>query len=86
MQHMHQPVMQRKKRKDCAFWRHFNEKPSIISGCPGVMQSLLMQVGKPKLGDSFSARTNCPLVRMWHIALRVRLHLLAAKGLPNSGI
>ncbi len=45
-----------------------------------------MQVGKPKLGDIISARTNCPLVRMWHIALSVRLHLLAAKGLPNSGI
>jgi len=25
----------RKKRKDYAFWRQFNEKPSIIWGCPG---------------------------------------------------
>ena len=24
-----------KKRKDYAFWRQFNEKPSIIPGCPG---------------------------------------------------
>ncbi len=23
-----------KKRKDYAFWRQFNEKPSIIPGCP----------------------------------------------------
>jgi hypothetical protein len=27
---------QKKKRKECAFWRQFNEKPSIIPGCPGV--------------------------------------------------
>jgi len=25
-----------KKRKDYAFWRQFNEKPSIIPGCPGA--------------------------------------------------
>jgi len=24
-----------KKRKDYAFWRQYNEKPSIIPGCPG---------------------------------------------------
>ena len=24
-----------KTRKDYTFWRHFNEKPSIIPGCPG---------------------------------------------------
>ncbi len=24
-----------KKRKDYTFWRQFNEKPSIIPGCPG---------------------------------------------------
>jgi len=24
-----------KKRKDYAFWRQFNQKPSIIPGCPG---------------------------------------------------
>jgi len=26
-----------KKRKDYAFRRQFNEKPSIIPGCPGAM-------------------------------------------------
>ena len=26
----------RKKRKDCAFWRQFNEKPSNIPGCLGA--------------------------------------------------
>jgi hypothetical protein len=26
-----------KKRKDYAFQRQFNEKPSIIPGCPGIM-------------------------------------------------
>jgi len=26
----------KKKRKDYAFWRQFNEKPSIIPGCPGT--------------------------------------------------
>ncbi len=25
-----------KKRQDYAFWRQFNEKPSIIPGCPGT--------------------------------------------------
>jgi len=24
----------KKKRKDYAFWHQFNEKPSIIPGCP----------------------------------------------------
>ena len=27
----------RKKRKDYAFRHHFNEKPSIVLGCPGPM-------------------------------------------------
>jgi len=27
-----------RKRKDYAFWRQFNENPSIIPGCPGVDQ------------------------------------------------
>jgi len=26
-----------KKRLDYAFWRQFNEKPSSIPGCPGVL-------------------------------------------------
>jgi len=26
---------QEKKRKDYTFWRQFNEKPSIMPGCPG---------------------------------------------------
>ncbi len=25
-----------KKGKDYTFWRQFNEKPSIVLGCPGV--------------------------------------------------
>ena len=34
----------RKKRKDYAFRRQFNEKPSIIPGCPGVwLQQDLMK-------------------------------------------
>ncbi len=33
-----------KKRKDYAFRRQFNEKPSIILGCPGV--HVLNQRGK----------------------------------------
>ena len=28
--------MLEKKRKDYAFWRQFNEKPSVIPGCPGI--------------------------------------------------
>ena len=27
-----------KKRKDYAFWRGFNENPSIIPGCPGIWE------------------------------------------------
>jgi len=30
-----------KKRKDYAFWRQFNEKPSIIPGCPGEVHSYI---------------------------------------------
>ncbi len=25
-----------KKRKDYAFWRQLNEKPSIVPGCPNI--------------------------------------------------
>ena len=37
----HPPVFsqcdfKKKQSKDYAFWRQFNEKPSIIPGCPGV--------------------------------------------------
>ena len=30
-----------KKRKDYAFRRQFNEKPSIIPGCPGPMHATI---------------------------------------------
>ena len=30
----------KKKRKDYAFRRYFNEKPSIIPGCPGSTHSM----------------------------------------------
>ena len=33
MQHMHIGIHM-KRRKDYTFWRQFNEKPSIILGCP----------------------------------------------------
>ena len=29
-----------KKTKDYAFWRQFNEKPSIVPGCPGPVSHL----------------------------------------------
>jgi len=29
-----------KKRTDYAFWRQFNEKPSIIPGCPPLMHTI----------------------------------------------
>jgi len=38
-----------KKRKDYAFWRQFNERPSIILGCPVLTCSLLIQTH----GDGF---------------------------------
>ena len=34
----------KKKRKDYAFWRQFNEKPSIIPGCPGLQPDLFPDV------------------------------------------
>ena len=30
-------VRKEKKRKDYTFWHQFDEKPSIIPGCPGAM-------------------------------------------------
>ena len=33
----------RKKRKDYTFWRQFNEKPSIIPGCPGIGYKIHIQ-------------------------------------------
>ena len=32
-----------KKRRDDAFWRQFNEKPSIIPGCPGMRRLCVVQ-------------------------------------------
>ncbi len=32
-----------KKRKDYAFWRQFNEKPSIIPGYPGATVVVALQ-------------------------------------------
>ena len=32
--HWHATRSRKEKRKDYAFWRQFNEKPSIIPGCP----------------------------------------------------
>ena len=31
----------RKKKKDHAFWRQLNEKPSVVLGCPGPAQQLM---------------------------------------------
>ena len=36
----------RKKRTDYAFWRQFDEKPSIIPGCPGMIK---VMIRSPKL-------------------------------------
>jgi hypothetical protein len=30
-------MLERKEKKDCAFWHPFNEKPSVILDCPGFM-------------------------------------------------
>ena len=35
------PVARKEKRKDYAFRRQFNEKPSIIPGCPEYLQQLV---------------------------------------------
>ncbi len=35
-----------KKRKDYAFWRQFNEKPSIVPGCPDLHNSNLTSVSR----------------------------------------
>jgi len=35
---MHLPGRKEKKRKDYAFRRQFNEKPSTIPGCPESVQ------------------------------------------------
>ena len=34
-------VLTEKERKDCAFWRHFNEKPNITPGCPVLCADML---------------------------------------------
>ena len=33
---MAEAARQEKKRNSCAYWRQFNEKLSIIQGCPGL--------------------------------------------------
>jgi len=32
------------KREDYAFWRQFDEKPSIIPGCPGIESATWMHL------------------------------------------
>ena len=39
-------MQQEKKRKDYAFRRQFNEKPSIMPGCPGPIAAMTAAVGK----------------------------------------
>ena len=61
-------VSAKKKRKDYAFWRQFNEKPSVTPGCPGKVSATfyLEKVTKiPKVGQitsqmSISRNTHMP--------------------------
>jgi len=45
--HMPQHILEKKKKKNNAFQCQFNEKPSIILGCPGayttMIQSMVVQ-------------------------------------------
>ena len=45
----------RKERKDYAIWRQFNEKPSIIPGCPGA---------RPLLESAFTLAASASQVLM----------------------
>ncbi len=46
-------VCKTQKRKDYALWRQFNEKPSVILGCPGLMFPTSTQI----VVDALTAKT-----------------------------
>ena len=50
-------VSHRKKRKDYAFWRQFNEKPRIIRGCPGTVS---LKLSYQKLSSVSQHSSNLP--------------------------
>ena len=47
-------VEKEKKRKDYACRRQFDEKPSIIPGCPNGMVAVLVLLAAPPLADTYT--------------------------------
>ena len=56
--------LKEKKRNDYAFWRQFNEKPSIIPGCPGtgVLQACLTSQSGSHSASLWCAHTHVLVV------------------------
>jgi len=53
-------------RKDCTFWRQFDEKPSITPGCPGTKQCMCQAAAFAYVRQSHLSQSACigqPLLR-----------------------
>ena len=46
-------VRKEKNRKDYTFWCLFNEKPSIVLGCPSVLHASLLSKTSPQCRNAF---------------------------------
>ncbi len=54
-----------KKRRDCTFWRQFNEKPSIIPGCPEQVPSDRCSRTQEYCDVRDNISTSSPLLPSW---------------------
>ena len=72
------------RRKYYAFWRQFNEKPSIIPGCAGRLCSFL-QVGQA-LAVDLTAEEECCTSAALQVAVNAKGHLCAVSQRGSAGI
>jgi len=78
-----------KKRKDYAFRRQFNEKPSIIPGCPDLGTNTLLwhsaDIGIPLTQPPISALRICALcLRSWPANWTVSLDVTVSSRRHNG--
>ena len=73
-----------KKRKDYVYQCQFNEKPSIIPGCPGRL-CLFLQVGHA-LAVDLTAEEECCTSAALQVAVNSKGHLCSVSQRGSAGI
>ena len=70
-------------RKDYTFWRQFNEKPSIIPGCPGMQ--LVQQTAVVSVDLVRMHKTGCSAVATMELVQQAAVVLVGAIGMHKTG-